>query len=466
MSDLRLPMAQHITTRDGALDKDSLLSNMFREESEGKAEAVKRPGYELKYAAPVSNTGQGVFTLGSVTYFIVNNTIYDFFGHSFAIGGALSTSRFFDVITDFAYGSTTVAVLKNSDSLWTFDGAVTTQVADVDYPAFTVPGLVLLDGTFYVLTGNGLLLGSALQDPMNWNPLNFVGLDKTLGASRRIVRHLNYVFAFCDQGLQAYYDNANPPPGTPLSPAGNATYLIGCASGTSVVPLDDLTIFMSKAKQRGRSISALQGLSLVQLSTPPIDRILNRSNLSQVMAFGLRVDGHSFYVLSLVDINVTLVCDLISKDWAVWTSTDGGGVESYFHFIAYINSPVSADSQDLIQHATTGAMYSMSPTLYADAGLPITCFVRTTPYDGQTSVNKFFTELNLIGSQVATTVEISYSNDDYQTWSAWRTVDMSSERKMLRSLGRARRRPFRLRHTGSTALRLEAIDFELYLGNS
>jgi hypothetical protein len=462
MSDLRLPLAQRITTRDGTMTFDGFMANMYREESEGKIEAVKRPGTAIYLTQASPAAAQGMFSLGAISYSISSDRIYKIdFGVSFAIPAVTTFGLPYDIVSDVTFGLLQVAVIKTTKGLWYFDGTTVTKVTDADYPTTTVRGLVLVDGTFYVMTTDGIIQGSGLEDPTVWTALNFIGTDQSLGLGVRLFRHLNYCFAFNDLGLQAFYDNANPPPGSPLSPAGNATYLIGCASGASVVSLDDLAIFMSKSKQRGRSISALQGLSLVQISTPFIDKILNRSNLSSVQAFGVKIEGHSFYVLTLLDLNLTLVCDLIAKDWAYWTTTVGA-TEGYFQFAFYLSNGTT----DLLQHATTGSIYRLDPTIYQDASVNITCRVRTAPYDGQTALTKFFTALNLIGSQVYSTVAVRYSNDDYRTWSDYRDVDMNSERKQLRSIGSARRRAFDVMHTANTPLRLEAIDFELYLGNS
>lgn len=468
MSDLRLSLAPAITTRDGTLAKDSLLQNFTREEHDGVQLAIKRPGYSTFFTPSFQSAGQGMFNLLGIAYSISNETIRRMSDGVTFVLPAAGGELFMDIVSDVTVAGVQSAVIKSTLRMWVFNGATVTQVTDPDYPSGTVRGLVLLDGTYYVMDSKGTIYGSALQDPTSWNPLNFIGVDQSLGVARRLVKHLNYCFAFCDQGLQAFYNNANPPPGSPLSPAGNATYLIGCASEESVVSLDDMTIFISKAKQRGRSVSALQGLSLVQLSTPYVEKILNRGDLVNIQSFGLKVQGHSYYIVTLRLLGITLVCDMVSKNWTIWKSADPNSVAGEFPFIAYLSQATINNTgiRDLIQHYQTGVVYSVDPTVYQDAGLPITGLVRTAIYDGQTSLYKFFIELNVIGDQASTTVEIRYSDDDYQTWSAWRTVNMDNARKMLRQLGRARRRAFEVRHTDNTPMRLEGLDFELYLGHS
>lgn len=463
MAESRLSLDQLITTRDGTLSKDSYMQNMMKEEKPGRKTIVKRPGLSLVRGFS-SGSGHGMFQLKGSNYAVIDSNIWNIAtGESIVIPGAPSPVLAFDVISDQIFNTSIIAVLKTTAAAYTFDGVTVTQITDTNYPAATTRGLALLDGTFYVLDTSGNIYGSAIQDPTTWSALNFLGIDQSLGTATCLFRHLNYVLAFATDGMQAFYDSGNPPPGSPLSPVGNATYRIGCASAASVVSTADMTIFMSKsALTRGRSISALDGLSLVTLSTPFIEKILNRSNLSQVYAFSLSTSGHNFYILTLADIAVTLAFDMLSKDWYVWTSTTATGVQGYFPFGGYLNST----SQDLLLHLTSGAVMALDPAVFQDNGQPINCTVVTEPYDGGTVAHKFFSGLNLIGDTVPTTVAVSYSDDDYQTWNTPRTVDMGSVRKQLRGLGRSRKRAFRFTHTDNTELRLDAVEFDLNLGSS
>lgn len=68
----------------------------------------------------------------------------------------------------------------------------------------------------------------------------------------------------------------------------------------------------------------MEGLNEQQISTPDIERILNLSTLASIYSFGVKIAGHTFYVLTLVDLNITLVFDLVSKTWAQWSSLTPG----------------------------------------------------------------------------------------------------------------------------------------------
>jgi hypothetical protein len=62
------------------------------------------------------------------------------------------------------------------------------------------------------------------------------------------------------------------------------------------------------------------GLQQQLVSTPDIDRILATSDLSSVYAYGVKLSGHSFYILGLRDIDVTLAYDATAGTWAQWSS--------------------------------------------------------------------------------------------------------------------------------------------------
>lgn len=459
--DPRFPLRQSITTRDGTLAKDSALYNAYVDPEPGRYLVTKRPGTSI-FALFAAGVGQAAFTLLGKVYVIIGDVVYTVSGAgAFAIPSITSSGLLYDVVHDITFGASTIAVLKSTAGMWVFDGSTITKVTNANYPAVTVRGLVLIDGTYYVMGSDGIIHGSVLEDPTTWTALNFVGTDQALGPGVVLFRHLNYAMAFCSSGTQGFYDNNNPAPGSPLSPASNASYKMGCASGDSVVTLDDKTIFLSQGGSRGRTVRMLAGLSMADLSTPFVEKILNRSNLSFVRALAFKLSGHNFYCLLLGDLGITLTFDLTVQEWYVWTGYNGS-TESYWPYAFYVTDGLN----DYLLHTTQGRVDLLSPTTYQDVSGPIQYRIRTLPYDGGTTKEKFFTALTLAGDTVATTISMRYSDDDYQTFSTFRTIDLSSTRKMLRSLGRSRRRSFEFLHTANTPVRLEAMEFDVNLGNS
>jgi hypothetical protein len=66
--------------------------------------------------------------------------------------------------------------------------------------------------------------------------------------------------------------------------------------------------------------------------------------------------------------------------------------------------------------------------------------------------------VEVIGDKVAGTAHVRYTNDDYQTWSKYRPVDLSDQRSQLYRLGRGRRRAYDIINYDNLPIRLEALE--------
>lgn len=219
--------------------------------------------------------------------------------------------------------STEYLVLKNANTAWVLTNGnpgVLTEITDGDYPSVTVDGIVYLDGYFFVMDVNGVIYNSDLEDPTSWNSLNFITAESAPDAGVAIAKHQNYVVALKSTTVELFYDAANPT-ASPLAPLSNTPLQIGCANGKSVVSLDGGLIFMSQTGSYGPSVHYFQAESLtpIEIASEDVKRVLAASALTTVRAFGMRMSGHTFYVLNLLSDGVSLVYDFTTKHWATWT---------------------------------------------------------------------------------------------------------------------------------------------------
>ncbi len=457
----KLSWVHPIATRDGTLTADSKMVNCFVELTESGAAAVKRAATLLVQAN--SGTAQGQFTCNGQNYAIVNDVIINVAtGGTIAIPGVSAAGQHYDVLSDVPFA---VSLLKSTTGLWIFDFTAlsATKVTDPNYPALTVPGIAYLDGIYYVMDQAGEVVGSATEDATTWPPLDFIEADLTLGLGAGIVRHLNYIVAFYLHGVQMYYDADAAPngQGTALGPVTNASWTTGCINGFTIVEQSDITFFMAQDKAYGRTIQQIQGLSMGQISTPAVERVLNRTQLSQPFSYGIRLSGHLFFVLTLQDINVTLVYDQTSQQWQQWSSVVNG-VEQFFVGRYYL----ATATQNLVQDVTTGNTVALEETTYTDASGPVNVTIVTPSMDWGTMSWKRFKALFLFADSAPTTVDISYSDDDYATFSTPRGVLMSSVRKMLQRCGRSRRRAWKLTHADNTPLKIYGSKLDVSVGPS
>jgi len=113
-----------------------------------------------------------------------------------------------------------------------------------------------------------------------------------------------------------------------------------------------------------------------------------------------------------------------------------------------------------MQHATSGALYEFSQSVYTDPIGAIAARVRTPKMDDGATKYKTMASAELIGDKVSSYAVIRYSDDDYATYSNFRPVDLNATRSKIRRLGNFRRRAFEVLHVENALLRLEAIEVE------
>lgn len=305
-------------------------------------------------------------------------------GHSLSVNDSVTIAGSDQTEYNGTYTVKTVA--DSTHFTYTFAGSATTPATGTITAiggAVTVPGIVFLDGYFVVMDTNAILYNSDLNDATAWNALDFLTAQTEPGAGKALAKSQNYIIAFKEWSTEFFYDAGNAT-GSPFSPVGNGFNLIGCAAGDSVTSLDGILFWVSQTRQKGRGVHMMQGLESAPVSTPDVERILNLSTLATVHAFGLKIAGHAFYVLTLVDQDITLVYDLTARLWNQWSSLTAG-------------TPVSVTSitlSDTTATVTTSAAHNLTdgdPALIAGAGqaayngIKVISYTDATHYTFQTT---------------------------------------------------------------------------------
>lgn len=183
----------------------------------------------------------------------------------------------------------------------------------------TVPGIAYLNGPFYVMDVYAVIYNSGSDAPRDWAALEYIIANSVSGAGMAIARSSNYIIAFKEWSTEPFYDAKNAT-GSPLLPYEPGLTSIGCASGDSLAEVNGALVWLAQVKQRGRSVYMMTGLQQTKISTPDVERVLNAATLTTVYAYGLKIAGHTLYVLTLNTSNITLVFDFDSQKWYQWTS--------------------------------------------------------------------------------------------------------------------------------------------------
>ena len=399
-----------------------------------------------------------------------------------------------------------------------------TQITDADYPNNTTRGCAFLDGRFFVMNVAGEIYQSALENAASWSALEFIGTQIEPDQGVYLAKHNNYLAAFKQYSTEFFYDAANATGSilAPVQNAAFKVGCASDASVKEMA--GTVVWMGQTKDGFGRGIFRLQGMAPEKISTPQIDKILNADSLATVYSWSANVGSHLLYGLTLVTAGVTLVYDFTTSLWSFFTYLASSGVtktvtavtaagvvtsaahgysdgditliaatnasfngwhvvtdvttdtfqlqatgaafsgsgtsvkhtEAYFPVIA----STSANGKQYMQHATSGALYEFSQSVYIDAIGAIAARVRTPKMDNESTKYKTMASAELIGDKVSSTAAIRYSDDDYATNSVFRPVDLSATRSKIRRLGNFRRRSFEILHLKNALLRLEAIEVE------
>jgi len=323
-----------------------------------------------------------------------------------------------------------------------------------------VPGTAYFNTYVYVMTDDGKIWNSEPNDPTKWDALNFITAEAEPDKGVALAKHLNYLIAFGQWSTEFFYDAGNAI-GSPLLP--NQTFRIefGCANGNSVVEMQQTVVWIAVGRNTGRSVLMLDGTRPVQISDVSIERILDQSSLVNVRAYSLKIAGHYFYVLNLLDDNLTLVCDIKSKQWCIWTSyvNNQETILNGTFFTSYNNEAYALDNSN-------GKLYNISENTYTDETGPIQFRIRTPLIDAASTTRKFIGRFEIVGDKIGATLRIRHTDDDYQNWSQYRNVDLNATRSVLYQNGNFRRRAYEFFCTDNQPLRLQALEMDLDAGTN
>lgn len=334
-------------------------------------------------------------------------------------------------------------------------------------PNFAV-GTVFLDQYVFVGCCNNRIYNSYLNDCNKWDALSYISFEQSTDRLLGIAKHLNYLVAFGEWSIQFYYD-AGTTPGSPLAVASSYMSEIGLAAPGSLVQTEQSIIWVGRSRSNGPGVYVMDGTSPIRISSHGIERVLQASCLDEVTAYTVKVNGHMFYILTLHDLNVTMVFDLAEKvwyQWTMWTTASNDQPdptivsEGYFRPCYYCQ----ANNDTFVLDDDNGVLYKLNTFKYSDVNTPIYFRSVTDIMDSGTTKRKFYNRVEVIGDKVPGTLLIRHTGDDYNNWSKYREVNLMSPRCQIYQTGSDRRRAWEIFCTENVPLRLDSIEVDFSVG--
>lgn len=452
----RLPLVIEPSNRDDTADKDAKLINGYMEVKDQEVWIYPRFGTVEDSRPPAgAATGRGIFQWRGDIYSIFNGDLYR---NGVDVGNVSNAGQY---RFDSCLGGTPKLLLGNGTNAYTYDtGAGLVAISDPQFPSSFVLGWAYLNGTTYVgRSTDGGLQGDDINDPQNWDSLNVIIAQIEPDINKAVAKQLVYVVVLKQWSGEVFYDAGNAT-GSPLGRVEGSKFNWGCLDANSVQQMDGALIWLGSSRDGSPEVILLNNLKAEAVSTKPVERLLRDADLTTVRSWTAKINGHRFYILTLVDADLSLVFDFDERRWTQWA----GASEAY---MPIVSSTVNSSNEILLQHETDGRIYKADPTLSTDGGTPFQVDIYTPNFDGGVDRGKQVGMMKLITDQKAGAfMNVRQNDHDYdpKKWTNFRQMDLSQKSPYLTDMGTFVRRAHNFRYKSAIVMpRIKAVELQIDL---
>lgn len=457
-------------------DKDARYVNCFAQtvtdpiSGTKRVYVVKRPGFGTNNTPASGQKGQAVLVwTGSSpgtnvisAFGATNSTVYN---GTVSLGAI--TGRCTGLTETFVSTTPTILASSTDSTAWYYDTgvAVMTKVSDVDFPGNageTIVGTFAhIDGYAVIMTQSGKLFASDLNSLSGWTASNFDSANAYPDQGVGCVRQGSWILAFGTQSLQFFYNAGLAQ--FPFSKATAKTVKVGAISADAITQISDNVFWAGSTPEGGLSILQYDG-NVSRISTPEIEAILILAGTTNISLSSLRVYGRSFVIVT-VGTSISYVYCIEEKQWHEWNST-----EPLWFKTAATSVGATMVNYAISNVSTTGKVFiqNHASLVFTDNGGTYTARVQLPKMDLGTNKRKFWSDATLIcdAESSSSPLTLAYTDDDYQTYTTWGTLDLSDDRPIATRLGSSRHRGWVLSHAANTPMRIEALEGNVDIGTS
>lgn len=353
----------------------------------------------------------------------------------------------------------------------TVTGPVPTGIAAGGNPVF-------LDGYLFLCT-NSDIFNSNLNDPLTWSASNFISVESYPDKLRMILRVGTYIVALGTESTQYFYNAANPT-GTPLAANVGATKKIGLIGGLTT--FGDQAFFIGTSGSGAPSLYTLQGLKIEELTSYPFSRFwvgqgYTYDTGSYPKGSILLLNGHSVYYVhtpvtpstippTTTPTGVSYYYDLETKLWSKLTYQSTAFLLTQSAWSAAIARGFKRQTYFNIMNDNN--LYRFSPTIYRDNGVNFEVKFRTRFDNYGTQRMKFGNRLVLVADMTssASNMTVSWTDNDFQSFTATRTIALNNAYQQLYALGAFRARGWEFTYADNFPMRWRSVELDYTQGQS
>lgn len=471
-----LPLLREYNSRASGFSKDVDYLNVFFEPAMNKLTQEKsydifcRPGIDAFSTILQSINVRAVYYWEeeSKYYVWIDDDIQIVNGTTGAIittiTGVLGTSSGKVAVTEFLYDTGDVKlVFTDGVDIKTIDSANTIAASvSPDLPTPLEVSLVFLDGYLFVIKGGTSdIYNSNLNDPLAWTAGDFLSSEILPDRITALSKINNYLVAFGPSSIEYFWDAANPS-GSPMqrndTPVKFNGYLGGLASHGNKL------FYIGNSTEGSPSLFMLEDFNIKELGNPSLRRQFEAAvgSFDDYQGTIVSVSGHTFYVVTAAE--KTYAIDVETGLWSRWASATATSVNILYS----ANSKTSTRYQPVFYVTGQPYLHRFDETITTDGDVPYDWMIITDVEDFDSYKQKVINRLTLVGDRPVedTVISISWTDDDYQTYSTPQTVNLKQELPCIYQCGSFRRRAHKLTASPTVPFRIRHIEVDVNLGNS
>jgi hypothetical protein len=288
------------------------------------------------------------------------------------------------------------------------------KIISSNYPSSTAVGaFAFLDGYAFVMTSDGKVYNSDLNDVTTWGANNYIQASNYPDSGVGVVRYKGSILAFGNASIEPMRNTGNAS-NSPLSTSAEASIKIGAKHAQGIFSFEDEIYFLGLSEAGQAAVYGLGADGIKKVSTPYIEYTIaafrRLSAEATIRLTGARIMGATLIFMNpgddtiydLVD-NAVFVYDATADLWSHWIFSDGTNT------LAIYSAAVYPSLGRLISCGREGSLYTMrvgDTGVYLDAatsvsvGTTINFRIAVGPIDFGTGKRKFIKSVALSGSDI------------------------------------------------------------------
>lgn len=369
-----------------------------------------------------------------------------------------------------------------------------TKITDVDFPSPHVPFPVFMDGfLFLAKKGTGDIYNSNLNNPALWTAGDYISSELYPDDVQALVKINNYLLAIGTNGSEFFYDAAVAT-GSPLARYEGGSLAFGTVVPNSIASNKNQVVFIANNNDGENTIKIIEDFKTKEVPSAFLIELLNArlqdwtTVAASVRGFFFRQHNDSYYCLAFDGVsstpnplNTTFAFNFATDWWTELRFGAGGATPFPVWFTAL--SPSNNLATFVSGHyggspffGTMQARSTAQDEIVNGVGLvPIYTEMRTPNLAFGTQnlkmMSRFGVELSESSSTTTVsgtdvTLNVSYTDDDYSTFSTPRSLIFSGTYNFpfITQLGAFRQRAFKLTYSGVKFLRYKSLSMDINKG--